>query len=666
MIIERLDDITIDDLFNKKRISTRTRNCCKSININTLTELLSYYEKYGSFWKYKIRNAGVKTCAELNNLCKEYSIRVEASRNSYLKIEEVYQLIMSLTPREREILESIAYLIIDRQKIFERKVKKYALNLQKQFILDFHNEHHHFPMLKNLEETIRNNNSRDIDILVNSYKIYERTKILSLSELAERHSLSRERIRQIRNTAFKRIFEIKKGRINNRILEALNFPLHEYDDWLYLLNSIYNFDLICHKSTEINNFLAKESCSFTKEFVLYIIAYVFSNEYSIFGGIENTNVEKSFSNTYIIKREYTKVFKFEEFRHKIYQILINNNNEYYLNLVEYVNNSLLWKKYDYKMSLKIVRIVKEFLLFEFGLYSTTENDMIKIPANIEKKPYDIVYEILLEAGRPMSLEEIFFKFKAILPHHKFSNPSQLRPYLNKHPDISFRNRNSIYTLKEWKHIKTGTIRNTIIEFLIENDLPQTAEDITKHVIQFFPDTNISSITTSMRSDSKNRFVSFDMNRFGLKNKRYPERFKPLGKIETSRKTFEQRLRDFELFVIKEHHFPFITSHNKEERALRRWWNSVINNVQKIQDYQIKEINRVRKQYSQYDIDKSIYDWNVNYSKSKCFILEYRRLPSPTGEEKYISRWLQKVIKDFQNNKLTEEQRLKFIELIKFI
>jgi hypothetical protein len=399
---------------------------------------------------------------------------------------------------------------------------------------------------------------------------------------------------------------------------------------------------------------------------LQIISYLFRNDYTLLGGLYKLDEYQNWKNTFLIKKEFTDIFDFEKFRFEISSLLMNNETDYLLDIDEYIANSQCWIYYEFDKSYRLVSILRDILLYEFHLYSEDIDGLIKMPANKERKPVDVVYEIIQKAGKPLHLNEIFEEFKIILPEHKYTEAAQLRPYLQRHEAISFRNRKSVYTLKEWEHIKTGTIRNTIIEFLSENNLPQTADDITEYVLQYFPETNIASVRTSMFNDTQKRFSTFNNNTFGLKDKPYPPEYEIGEQKEASRRTFEQRLHDLEVFIVEEDRFPFATNEKSKEGSLGRWWYRIINNRQQINDTQQAEVDRVKDQYAEYDSDKTTYEWNLNFNKFKCFLIENRRLPSSYGDEKFLYGWFRRTKEDFQKYNLTEVQRQKYIDLAKLI
>ena len=154
--------------------------------------------------------------------------------------------------------------------------------------------------------------------------------------------------------------------------------------------------------------------------------------------------------------------------------------------------------------------------------------------------------------------------------------------------------------------------------------------------------------------------------FGLRNKKYSETYEEIDKIDMPKRSFEERLYEFEKFIIDNDHFPFTCSYNKNEEALNRWWSLIINGKKTLTQNQTKEIERVKFKYKDYVTDKNTFIWNCNYNKFKCFILENHRLPYASGDEKFLYGWLRRVKNDYSENILSEEQNMKFIELCKLL
>jgi hypothetical protein len=245
----------------------------------------------------------------------------------------------------------------------------------------------------------------------------------------------------------------------------------------------------------------------------------------------------------------------------------------------------------------IIDAIKVFWKFNYNL-DCNDDGTVTVPAKKEINVFDKIYQIIQQNGVPMHLNDIFAEFKRMFPKHKYTEAKQLRPFIQQHESIVPVGKQSVYALKEW-NVKTGSIRDLIVEFLFNNDLPQPSEKITEYVLQYFPKTNNASIRTTMFNDAQKRFTFFKNNLFGLSEKLYPPEYKKIALQERQRKTFEQSLSDFENFIKENKHFPFSTSKNDEEVKLYRWWNVQNNRPEKLSEQQSAEIERIKTQYGRH-------------------------------------------------------------------
>lgn len=755
MLREGLRNITIKDLLEEGRMSVRTSNCCFNANLETLFDIVEYYEKGQHF--SNIRNAGKRTCFELEDLCKKYIPQIELSVNTAGLSEEEQRLqkqteienliktdvISAINNRQIDGKDILSYFDINKKKIleqkflsfienysirtknrlkiigfeefvidflfvadnillkidglgrkcleeaidFKHKMKEEILNLidlseedilqlnlvcQKgeiilnSFVDEFHKTNNHLPMFWILERQLTSDKNRSIEILIDLFPIFKSYQFQTLDEIAAKYSLTRERVRQIRNNTFRKTFEITNELVeykkNDELLKYAEL-LGNKDDWKYLLELLPKTESINQESFEIQEILKKEQCDFSELFVLQIIAYIFRDKLSRFG--EFCLSSKSKNNTFLIHKELTDIFDFAKFINDFANHIDENETEYELNVDDFLSNSSCWTSViDLDKFNDVVSVLKNILLYEFHLYSNLDG-LISIPATKERRPLDVVYEILQKNRSPMHLDDIFVEFKKILPEHKYTEAAQLRPWLQRHEAISFINRKSVYTLKEWLHIKSGTIRDAIVEYLLKNDFPQTANDITEYVLQYFPKTNIASVRTTMFNDTQKRFLYFNDGLFGLVSKTYLYKYEEIKQQEGQRKAFEQRLYDLEKFLSKNDHFPFATSDNEEEPSLYRWWK-IQNRNTKLSERQKAEIDRIKSQYVNFDTEKTVYEWFFHFNDFKLFVLENRRLPSSSGSEKFLYGWFRRTKDDFLNGRLNEKQRSKYAELFKEI
>jgi len=663
-IKEGLKLIRLEDL----DLSVRTMNCCKSAGLNNLYKIVSFFFNNGSFKEKKIRNAGSKTYEELDGFCENVLNEIQCYETKG-NTETINNIISELSYHEQKMLLSLANLIVepkDREQV-EKWSKTTIFSKEKKqifddFFIEFCRNNDHLPMFWIFEQDFYSLTKKERDVLMLNSNIFHDKQTLSIEEIAIKFDLTRERVRQIREKAFRRF--------KQEVVELLT----NKDDWSYILEFSQR-STVNQDSPEITEFFKKEKTNLSIEFSLHIVACVFRDSYVLLGGSDTSKClstwkrARGWNNMYLIRREIADVFDFESFKEEFENHIINNDIEYLLNINEYIANHKCWKKFDFERSDSVVSIVKDILLYEFRLYSEEIDGDIKIPASKEKNPLDAAYEILEAEGKPMHLNEIFAKFKKLWSKHRYTqedNPERLRQHLHKHSKIAFRNRNSIYTLKEWEHIKIGTIRDAIIDYLSKEKLPQTANDITEHVLQHFPETNVKSIRATMLNDVQKRFSLYENSLFGLSNKQYPTEYKQVEQEGRQRKTFEQRLTDIEKFIIENDRFPFSSSEDKEEESLCRWWNRGLEGKQQLNETQYAEVKRVKEQYANYETDKNIYEWYLKYNETKIFLLKNRRTPSEIDAEKKLYAWLRLTRKHFQNDSLSEEQRKKYIELTKLI
>ncbi len=616
--------------------SVRTRNGLRKITAN---EFIESYLFCDSRELIKLKNIGKKSISEI------IEFRLEL----------------------KSFIEKIKY--IDNSPLACIKLKtvnKYGDCCDNDFIINFYEEHSHLPMFWILEQLLIKSNNRSIEILIDSFPIFKNYQVQTLDEIAAKKNLTRERIRQIRNDIFYYTFEITNEVIEHKqdsdLLKYIKL-LANRADWKYLLDFLQETEVINQESFEIRELLKIEHCNLSALFVLQIIANIFRDKYSLLGGLCLSNHSRN--STFIISKEFTEIFDFEKFIQEFTNHITENETEYDLNVEDFLSNSGCWTSViDLDKYNDVVSIVKDILLYEFHLYSNLDG-LITIPATKGRRPLDIVYEILKKNENPMHLGDIFVEFKKILPEHKYTEAAQLRPWLQRHEAISYINRKSVYTLKEWDHIKSGTIRDAIIEFLMKKDSPQTTDDITEYVLQYFPKTNIASVRTTMFNDTQKRFLYFNDGLFGLVSKTYPDNYEEIKQQEGQRKAFEQRLYDLEKFLSENDHFPFATSDNEEESSLYRWWK-IQNRDAKSSERQKAEIDRIKSQYADFDTEKTIYEWFFHFNDFKLFVLENRRLPSSSGSEKFLYGWFRRTKDDFLNERLNEKQRTKYAELFKEI
>ena len=272
------------------------------------------------------------------------------------------------------------------------------------------------------------------------------------------------------------------------------------------------------------------------------------------------------------------------------------------NLVGVVKGILFYELDMHFSNFQHTETIKDIIFHETDLYLENEDfeEYTKSSVNEENSPFDIIYDILTKKGEPMHLSEIFVKFKEILPNHKYTEAEQLRRFIHQHPDIISKNRKSVFMLKEWKHIKSGTIRGTVIEFLNRRKTPKPLDDIMGFLLQHFPETNVASVKASIVNDEKKRFSFFKGGLFGLSHKKYPREYKKIKYPELSlkRESFDVRLQELETFLIKNERFPS-TLGDKNEKSIYNWWRNVLTGKYQTNKEQLVEVERINTEYAKH-------------------------------------------------------------------
>jgi predicted transcriptional regulator len=709
---------SIDDLVNAKEISVRTGNCCISAGMDSLYDILVCYEKGEVL---DIKGAGSRTYIELDwlyesivslyprrslsqpdtdtnadtdesNTLTEYLKALLSNDFKRRAIQEKYkQLINSYSVRTQIWLTKITldifvyeymcfyddnslkarhffvnsfpetadlkeklkteitrqFFLSEEDSVGEEICNHYGLTGPVDFAVSYYMKNRCYPMFWILEKQLENYDNRDIDVLKKTFKIYQNQQPLSLTEFATQYSISRERVRQIRKQIFKEVL----------CRQSLFFNKYR-NDWNHYIPSTN--DVIWEQ--DMQKYIDDEQSNLSAKFIVQILLnLLYSDNYTIYGGFSVPVKTNSWKNTFLVNKDFSKVFNFEKFRVEFRKSLKKTKSTYLLDVVNYVTKCKCWKKYKADKKYSIAGIITDILHYEFNL-NPEEDGRITIVARKKRTLFDIMYEILKDNGNPMHIADIFAEFKKRAPEHYYSNPAQLRHYLLKHEAIICQNRKSVYVLKEWTHVKGGTIRDSVVEFLTKKKLPQTARNITEYVKLHFPETNIASVRTSMFNDTKERFVFFQNALFGLSRKKYPPKYEP---ADNALPSFDQRLSGIEKFIAENGHFPFASSRNRDERILGVWWVRITRGVYSIDEPKRKEIERIKTQYAGCDENKRIFQWNANYEKVKQFLLENHTTPT-IATDKFLYHWLGRAKTDYLGHRMNDMQQQKYLELIKLM
>lgn len=177
-----------------------------------------------------------------------------------------------------------------------------------------------------------------------------------------------------------------------------------------------------------------------------------------------------------------------------------------------LKNVVANKRKEYEQLLSI--IIRE----AYGLEVDREGNIV-LPKN-EADLFDELYKILRKKGSPMSLAEMFVELKKRLPEIKYDEPKQIKSYILRSNRIKPIGLTGTYALTEWDDVYLGSIRDLVAEILTGANKPMHLDDIMPIVLQFYPETNSRSVSSSIRNSE--RFVSFGFGYFGIAEKKYSD------------------------------------------------------------------------------------------------------------------------------------------------
>ena len=243
--------------------------------------------------------------------------------------------------------------------------------------------------------------------------------------------------------------------------------------------------------------------------------------------------------------------------------------------------------------------------------------------------------------------------------NRYKSSDRVRTLVASDPRICMIGKASLVGLLEWKHIKIGSIRDIIVQYLSKFDDPQPAAKIVEYVQQY-RDTTESSIRSSMGSGDQ--FVQFSGGLYGLKDKTYAAWYS----IPEKRRSFALRVNEIEIFLRENLHFPFNQSDNATENSLYTWWRRIAKSDE-LSDEQRAEVKRIQEQYKDYPVTRRDNEWNEFYRNYRAFLQNYGRKPQRDNPyEKPLYSWFEKCVNDFIEGNLSPNREKMYIELCKLL
>lgn len=580
-----------------------------------------------------LRNIGRKSVEEINRFVEEL--------RSY--IDEVIEHDFSEEEKELLLLKS-----------------KYGSSMD-GYACRVYSDKKQLPMFHIVENILESEQKYDNKIQFLNYlmPMVKGEESLTIEQIAENQNLTRERVRQICAMGIDYLYgEMVVNKSDNiDFSKIVSFS----EDWSYVKDRLECEDVIKTNSVEV--LMEQEDCNLTFSIGLLTIFRIFNGEYSVVGNkpYDTTTRSKSlWNNCFLVKKELVEAFDFDDMRctldfyfseHDAEEMICQTAEELVLDL--FMSS---WKSFDGSKVEAVSNVVTEILMQEYELIPDEEFRFLLQGKKVVTAT-DILYRALSENNQPMSIDELY----AILQDKSscnYKSPASIKGIVNSDVRLCMVGVDNLVALTEWEHIKLGSIREVIVQYLEQFDEPKPVHDIVGYVLRY-RDTTENSIRSTMYSGSQ--FRQFDNGYFGLADKSYPDEHLYAQSLE-----FKERVKEMECFLMQTKHFPFSSSEDNSEINLRQWWLRN-KSSDSLNDVQQNEIKRIQDTYWYLPTDKREVRWFSSFNQYREFVQEHDRRPSCYIErEKFLAEWFAKTQKEFVDGELSENEEKVYLHLCKIL
>jgi hypothetical protein len=533
-------DISLEELTYRDWLSVRAINICQKFGLLSLTQILTYYQKNGSF--LKLQNCGKKTEDELTALCEKYkeqriALEVKDKENTFALINElnplkrstlnrhIEYLISNLSVRAengirnisksgsiREILEviyepgfnfkklqNIGDKTVDELKIFKFKIsnflnhlttlkneelsKEYAKLVVKTTFKDLP-DNFEMEFERVLDTCGKIKLFRLIDLLIESDQLFNKNEKRIFSGIYSTPDGKEESIESISadvTLTRERIRQLKsllQEDIQSRFLFISNFIVDDFVNYeIETLSSLKIIDDSFSEKIKLN-----EEVNFNKLFCSNILGIFLRKTHSVLGddetinGKRKTKGKKRFKCCYIISRNLFDAFEFELFVENINAQLSERITETYA--LHFEGFLLQFLNEENRHLLKeITPICETIILNEFDLVVNFDGCLL-FERNTKKPTSEYALEILEEKGSMMKVEDVCDAINEKYPELETTEQS-VRATLQREKELFiYFGRSSTYGLKKWEY-EQEDIKGGTIRDIVEEYLQFESEP--KHI-----------------------------------------------------------------------------------------------------------------------------------------------------------------------------------------
>ena len=649
--------------------SVRSLNCLKAANIKTLGELVSF----NIVDIRKFHALGKKSLQEIENVVYSHGLWFNFDAATYRKENKIET--QDLDPLISKLLQSSVISKIDIG-----------------YAIAFKDRHGHYPMIFLLYKSLSYLTEREREVVKEIWGMkkcpiqylseitpdfskwsVEHSPLLTLDEIAIKIGLTRERTRQIYEKAQRRI---KSGALKNIV---------QYKDWdvygigkdnLFFFPDDLNNDCIITEHGFLIEYIQKNwDTEWSNQFIMDVpcISTNFLYFINLLRGMNPYWIDKEkkmVSAHYIAKEQITPYFfinnRLEQFSYNraIKEVLrlqkVKKTENVFVPIKSYfIDNESFWNKKISPSTIEKDSIQQLLIWFFQSLCDVQiENQCILFKAN-EVDYGDKAYEILKVAGTRLHRDEIFNRLQIVCFEMGLScnitNSSQITPYLTRDPRIFPIGKSSYWGLKEWGEL-IGSIREIALEIVNKTKEPIHIEDLTKRVIEIRPDSNEKSVSSIIRqTTTTGELLLFYGDYIGCPNRKYEKEYIIMPQ------TFDDWLKAFNDYVVKNKHFPYYNQEGFECYLYR--WHFKACQLTELSSEEILKFEMLEKNLAHYPHNLTEYNFLHNCNLYKKFVEGNNRMLEETDDSE-LYKWFYSASLNYSTYK--DNRKDYFSQLLQYL
>lgn len=202
-----------------------------------------------------------------------------------------------------------------------------------------------------------------------------------------------------------------------------------------------------------------------------------------------------------------------------------------------------------------------------------ENDFLILPPNADKNRSDIMEDIIRDAGRPLSMDEIMLEYSRRYPDRE-TDRLKIRGNMQGNPRIVPQGRTGVYSLAEWTEgsARGGTIRSFVRECLdaSENHIVPSKE-VYEYVRRFRPKSTDENIISNLMLESEKSFRILWKDGFSYLSysaEDIPDGYKQSVRSQSERRSFQESVDLIDGFISRQGCMPKVCDDPEETRLAR--------------------------------------------------------------------------------------------------